>query len=628
MAVNGSGIPVAHPTTGLPAAARADARVGVIVIGYDDAAHIGHAVRSALGQGPAVAEVVAVNDASTDGTGALLDRLAAREPRLRVVHRAVNSGGCGTPRNDGLRAATAPYVMFLDSDDILPRGAVTALLRGALAHDAPVTAGLCVRRELPRRRDTPWQPTLYRRPAVHASPEEHPALLRDTLCVNKLYSRRFLTAHGIDFPEGPFPYEDFVFSARVLAAGPRVAVVTDPVYVWHVRRGAARPSISLDRERVANWQARVRAHERGVEVFRDAGNEPLAHAARVKFLDHDLRMYVRELPGHGPAYRAAWWRAARAALAACDEADLRAARAPARWIARVVLASEAPRDLDRLAQLAARPARLLPPYAEAAGRPVWAADLPQAVLDGLTGPGAKPARRLPVTVDAALRHRAGHGRHAELRLRVHELYGRLAAARPHGLDIELRLRDGDSVLEHTASPQLDEPNDPDGRDRSGGPNGPDGPNGPGEPGGPSGLGGPARPGAGASWVVAVPVDLAALAARGRLDAKARRALTTGPQSWDVRVRIHCAHGGTLRTAVRAVGVGSRPAVLLGARYGLLLAQPHATASGSLVLRLAPGARCVLGIALRRARALLPRLPGLPRLPLLRRTAAARNGGRP
>ncbi|MFD8996933.1 glycosyltransferase [Streptomyces abikoensis] len=615
MSVNGSGIPVAHPAAGLPAAAPADARVGVVVIGYDDAAHIGHAVRSALGQGPAVTEVVAVDDASTDGTGALLDRLAAREPRLRVLHRAVNSGGCGTPRNDGLRAVTTPYVMFLDSDDVLPRGAVAALLRGALAHDAPVTAGLCVRRELPRRRDTPWQPALYRRPAVHASPEEHPALLRDTLCVNKLYARRFLDTHGIQFPEGPFPYEDFVFSARVMAAGPRVAVVPDPVYVWHVRRGAARPSISLDRERVANWQARVRAHERAVEVFRDAGNEPLAHAARVKFLDHDLRMYVRELPGHGPAYRAAWWRAARAALAACDEADLRAARAPARWIARVVLASETPRDLDRLAQLAARPARLLPPYAEAAGRPVWAADLPRAVLDGLTGPGAKPARRLPVTVDAALRRRAGRGRHAELRLRVHELYGRLAAARPHGVAVELRLRDGTSVQEHPASPW------PDGLDESDELGELDGLHEPDGSGRPSG-GGPVGPGAATSWVVSVPVDLAALAARGRLDARARRALATGPQAWDVRVRIHCARGGTLRTAVRAVGAGSRPAVLLGARYGLLLAQPHATASGSLVLRLAPGVRCALGVALRRARTLLPLLP------FLRRTAASRTDGRP
>ncbi len=45
-------------------------QVGVVVIGYNDAAHVAEAVRSALGQGPAVGEVVAVDDCSTDGSGA------------------------------------------------------------------------------------------------------------------------------------------------------------------------------------------------------------------------------------------------------------------------------------------------------------------------------------------------------------------------------------------------------------------------------------------------------------------------------------------------------------------------------------------------------------------------------
>jgi glycosyltransferase involved in cell wall biosynthesis len=50
--------------------------VTVVVIGYDDAAHVTTAVRSALAQGPGVREVIAVDDCSTDGSAELLDALA------------------------------------------------------------------------------------------------------------------------------------------------------------------------------------------------------------------------------------------------------------------------------------------------------------------------------------------------------------------------------------------------------------------------------------------------------------------------------------------------------------------------------------------------------------------------
>lgn len=131
-----------HPDPS-PAGADADpGAVSVVVIGHDDAAHVADAVRSALSQGPAVREVVAVDDCSTDGSAELLERLAAAEPRLRVLRLPVNSGGCGTPRNTGLDAAASPYVMFLDSDDVLPPGAVDALLAAARETDAQVT-GVC-----------------------------------------------------------------------------------------------------------------------------------------------------------------------------------------------------------------------------------------------------------------------------------------------------------------------------------------------------------------------------------------------------------------------------------------------------------------------------------------------------
>ncbi|PNV34318.1 transferase [Streptomyces sp. DH-12] len=511
--------------------------VSVVVIGHDDAAHVADAVRSALGQGPAVREVVAVDDCSTDGSAALLERLAAGEPRLRVIRLPVNSGGCGTPRNTGLDAVATPYVMFLDSDDVLPPGAVDALLAAAREADAQVTGGLCVRRELPSGREVPWEPALYAAPAVLARPAGRPRLVHDTLSVNKLYATAFLRAHGIRFPDGRFPYEDIVFTARVWAAAPRVALVPDRVYVWHVRRSARRLSISLDRAGVDNWRARTHACRTAHAILLDAGEKRLARAVRAKFLDHDLRMYVRELPLRDEAYRRQWWAHTRGHLAEYDAADRSGdPAAPGPLLARVLLASPEPRDLPRLRELAARPARLCPPYARTAdGTPCWSAELPGVTLESLPD---RPVRLLPLAVDAELRPRA-----RLLRLRLHELYGAVARAGPVDAEVEWRHRDrAGAALRRTV---------------------------------------PLRPSADGAWTAEAPVPLERLAA-------------LGAGAWDLRLRLRF-RGGAARTvsAHALTGPGPlRPRAVPSRRYGLVLVRPYATHGGALALRVAAGAHGV------------------------------------
>ncbi|MEU0247773.1 glycosyltransferase family A protein [Streptomyces sp. NPDC006235] len=524
--------------------------VAVVVIGYDDAAHVTDAVRSALAQGPAVREVVAVDDCSADGSADLLGRLAASEPRLKVIRRRANSGGCGTPRNTGLDAVTSPYVMFLDSDDVLPPGAVDALLDAATGAHAEVASGLCVRRELPSGREVPWQARLYTLHAVVPHPAQRPLLVHDTLCVNKLYRTGFLREHGIRFPEGRFPYEDVVFTARVLAAAPRIVLVPDRVYVWHVRRSAERLSISLDRAGVENWRARTEACRQAYEVLLDAGQKELARVTRAKFLDHDLRMYLRELGLRDAAYRRAWWELTRAHLAEYDADDwARNPAAPGRLAGRVVLASPEPRDLPRLRELAARPARLYPPYARAAdGTPVWSEDLPQVSLEPLL---TRPVPVLPLAVDAELRPRA---RGARLRLRLHELYGRVAQAVPEAVEVEWRHRDdGDEAVRRTTA---------------------------------------LVPSSG-TWSAETSVDLPALAA-------------PGVGTWDLRLRIRFRDGVSRDVTAHALtGTGLlRRSAVPSARHGVVLVQPYATHSGALALRVAPGVRGVLSVVRGRLRRLL------------------------
>ncbi|WP_459737477.1 glycosyltransferase [Streptomyces sp. E-15] len=551
-----------------PAPAGAPApRVSVVVIGYNDRAHIADAVRSALAQGPAVAEVIAVDDCSTDGSAGLLARLAAGEPRLRVVRRETNSGGCGSPRNTGVDAATAPYVMFLDSDDVLPPGAADALLNAATRADAEVASGLCVRRELPSGRELPWQAPLYTAHTVLERPAERPRLVHDTLCVNKLYRTGFLRAHGIRFPEGRFLYEDFVFTARVLAASPRIALVPDRVYVWQVRRSAERLSLSLDREHIANWTARVEACARAYDILLGAGQRELARAARAKFLDHEVRMYARDLILRDTPYQRAWWTHTRQYLARYDAADWEPdPAAPGRLLGRVVLASPEPRDLPRLRELAARPARLLPPYARAAdGAPVWSPGLPEVSLAPLL---ARPVATLPLAVDAELRPRA---RASLLRLRLHELYGRVAGAGPREVRAEWRAREDGRTRGRATVPLT-----------------------------PSGADG---------WTARVPVDLAGL----------------GSGTWDLRLTLRFADGARREVTAHAfTGAGRlRRHAVPSAVYGVLLAQPYATHSGALALRVATGPGGVLRVARGRLRRLLHREPGRPTNS--RRTADERRG---
>ena len=104
-------------------------------------------------------EVIAVNDGSTDDSGAELDAFAERHPNVRVVHQE-NTGWPGGPRNRGLDLARGRYVFFADADDLLGPEALRRLVAFADEHGSdvivPRMVGLNGRAAMvgPRRTDT------------------------------------------------------------------------------------------------------------------------------------------------------------------------------------------------------------------------------------------------------------------------------------------------------------------------------------------------------------------------------------------------------------------------------------------------------------------------------------------
>lgn len=90
-------------------------RIGVIVPCYNGAAFVAQTLESVLAQ-TANVELVVVDDGSTDATPALLERYG---PRITVVrHQGGVNRGLSASRNLGIQHTTAPYLSFLDADDL------------------------------------------------------------------------------------------------------------------------------------------------------------------------------------------------------------------------------------------------------------------------------------------------------------------------------------------------------------------------------------------------------------------------------------------------------------------------------------------------------------------------------
>ncbi len=268
--------------------------VSIIIAAHEDAENLGVCVASAANQTLEDIEILIVDDCSDDDSFEVAQGLASKDTRIQVHRTASNSGGAGAPRNIGMREASAEWLTFLDSDDILEPHAVESMLATARADDADVVCGRTQRLHLEDGRVAWWRAKLYTERRKLSSIDEYVDLVTDTNSTAKLYRREFLRAHDLRFLEGVH-YEDLVFSAQVYSADSRLSVITDHVYTWKVYPVDVRRSITNRRDEQTNLEHRLEAIERVYGVVAAPSKARLRERYQQKFLEHDAWLYLKGL---------------------------------------------------------------------------------------------------------------------------------------------------------------------------------------------------------------------------------------------------------------------------------------------------------------------------------------------
>ena len=177
-------------------------------------------------------EIILVDDGSTDESGAMCDRFALEDDRIRVIHK--ENGGLSSARNAGIDVAQGEYIAFVDSDDWIDSGMLQTLLRACEQTGAPMSE--CSFRNVYADHYAEETRCDGSRTVVTAAEAIESNLDWRTLkpvAWNKLYRRDVIG--DIRYPNGRVHEDEFTTHRYYLAAG-KIAYVDVSLYNYNKQR--------------------------------------------------------------------------------------------------------------------------------------------------------------------------------------------------------------------------------------------------------------------------------------------------------------------------------------------------------------------------------------------------------
>ena len=202
-------------------------------------------------------EIICVDDNSTDDSLEVMQEIAKKDKRVKVLHQEKN-GGSAASRNRGLEEIHGDYVIFLDSDDDVADLFLTKML-GAISKEKTVLAVCGIRQNYlhtnkivdkfttpasPREDDESWEEYIIRIMTEDAHLYS---------CVNKIYRADIIKKNKLRFNEKMDFGEDTRFVLDYLkAVDGKIQFIPDPLYTYNY--GTPTSVVSESSLKWKNWE--------------------------------------------------------------------------------------------------------------------------------------------------------------------------------------------------------------------------------------------------------------------------------------------------------------------------------------------------------------------------------------
>lgn len=212
-------------------------KISVIVPVYNSAKYLEQCINSLLLQTYTNLEILTINDCSTDNSLEILQKLAAKDCRIKIFNQEKNKGQ-GAARNVGLKNASGDWISFVDSDDRVSLSLYQKFIEDVnpIKKDVDIYYfnGFCFWEKSHFKSGLftffdarAWHD--YTKKNIHSFAENQLPMYGTVSSCNKIFKREYLSKHNFIFVEDKI-FEDVLFSMQTFLNTDKIYVKNDYLY--------------------------------------------------------------------------------------------------------------------------------------------------------------------------------------------------------------------------------------------------------------------------------------------------------------------------------------------------------------------------------------------------------------